>query len=158
MWILLLVIGCYEAPDYSGTHFKCDDQHGCPDGQPCVNGICGGSGSGSNMIDAPPSVVGVRCGATTCTSNQKCCADVVSSLVSCIPVSQTCTGFAATCDGKEDCGNDWCCANGSTIACAATCTNATICTDNADCPAQAPMCCPIIGTNEPWGRCYTTCP
>ncbi|HEX5060015.1 MAG TPA: hypothetical protein VFV99_11680, partial [Kofleriaceae bacterium] len=87
VWILLLAIGCYEAPDYNGTHFKCDDQHACPDGQQCVNGICGGSGSGSNMIDAPQSMSGVHCGAATCTSSQKCCADLVSTSVSCIPLT-----------------------------------------------------------------------
>ena len=159
MWVLLVAIGCYNAPDYDGTHFKCDDNHGCPDGQQCVNGICGGmdGGSGSNMIDAPQTAIGVKCGATTCASNQKCCADFING-VSCIALTATCNGFSATCDGKEDCSGGPCCENGSTIACGTTCVNATICTDTADCPAQTPLCCTIPQTNEPWGRCYTTCP
>lgn len=157
MWLLAALIGCYEAPDYNGTHFKCDDNHACPNGQACVNGVCDGMGSGSNMVDAPPSAVGVRCNGTTCGSNQKCCADFVSG-VSCIPLTQACTGFAATCDGKEDCSGSSCCENGSSIACGTVCANATICTDAADCPANLPVCCTIAQTNEPWGRCYTTCP
>jgi hypothetical protein len=33
-----------------------------------------------------------------------------------------------------------------------------ICREAADCPSTTPMCCPIIGTGEPWGRCNVSCP
>ena len=56
LWILL--VGCSIQADYSGTHLRCSDGK-CPSGQTCFpSGFCGvgdaaGSGSGSNMIDAP---------------------------------------------------------------------------------------------------------
>ncbi len=157
-WIVILMIGCYEAPDYSGAHFKCDAEHACPDGQQCINGTCGGGGSGSGMIDAPLSQSGVACGATTCGVNQKCFADFING-PSCIAPSASCTGFSATCDGKEDCGGQSCCETGSvTIGCVAACSGYVICRDDDDCAANMPKCCPAIGTMEPWGRCYVACP
>lgn len=157
-WFAVFVIGCYEAPDYSGTHFKCDSEHACPSGQPCVNGVCGGMGSGSNMIDAPPASTGVLCGSIVCGATQKCCADLLNG-PTCLAPSASCTGFAATCDGVEDCGTGRCCETGSiTIACAPTCAGYVICRENADCPANVPACCAMIGTMEPWGRCMAACP
>jgi hypothetical protein len=153
----MLAVGCYEAPDYSGTHFKCDSDHACPGGQACVNGVCGGMGSGSNMIDAPTSSTGVACGATTCGATQKCCADILNG-PSCIAIGAACAGIAATCDGIEDCSGMPCCdVGGATVACGTTCQT-QICRDTADCPANAAICCTVIGTNEPWGRCYPVCP
>lgn len=158
----MLAVGCYEAPDYSGTRFKCDDQHACPGGQPCIDGLCGGSGGGSDaMIDAPPPAVGVACGAMTCGASQKCCADLLAG-PSCIPQSATCAGVAATCDGTEDCAGNACCESGGGVAACGTsptCPNQTICRENADCtnPAQR-LCCTVPGTMEPWGRCFTACP
>jgi hypothetical protein len=154
--VMLLVSGCYEAPDYSGTHFKCDADHACPEGQACINGICGGMGSGSN-IDAPPSAAGVLCGTTTCAANQKCCSDFIGG-PACIAMNATCAGIAATCDGVEDCSGMPCCdVGGATVACASSCQT-QVCRDNTDCSASAPNCCPSIGTNEPWGRCSPVCP
>lgn len=152
------MIGCYEAPDYSGAHFKCDAEHACPSGQTCVNGTCS-DGGGSGMIDAPPSESGVACGATTCGAGQKCCADFVSG-PTCIAPSASCTGFSATCDGIEDCAGQSCCETGSiTIGCAAACSGYTICRDNNDCTDPSkPTCCPAIATMEPWGRCNVACP
>ncbi|HEU4611324.1 MAG TPA: hypothetical protein VFS15_04580 [Kofleriaceae bacterium] len=159
VWLVLFAIGCYSAPDYSGTHFKCDDEHACPDGQPCVDGVCAGSaGSGSDMIDAPISSAGVQCGATTCTGAQKCCADFINGPI-CVALNAQCAGFTATCDGTEDCGGSPCCdLGGQVIACGTAC-QAQICLDNADCTgASGSTCCPSIGTGEPWGRCYPICP
>ncbi len=159
-WLVLLAIGCYEAPDYAGTHFKCDDNHGCPDGQQCVAGVCGGNGSGSNMPDAATSSAGVICGASVCTGGQKCCADFLSG-PHCIAAGASCTaGISATCDGVEDCSGGACCANGSvTVECQTTCSGQTICRDAADCVnSGASMCCPSIGTMEPWGKCSNVCP
>jgi hypothetical protein len=155
-WIVMLVIGCYAAPDYSDTHFKCDSAHACPSGQQCVSGRC----SGGNMADASQSSAGVLCGTTTCGAAQKCCADFVSG-IACVALSVQCNGYAATCDGAEDCGNMKCCETGSlVIACSATCTGQQlVCRDNADCTtAGQPNCCPSVGTMEPWGRCAPTCP
>ncbi len=152
----MLAFGCYAAPDYSGAHFKCDGEHPCPDGQQCVNSVC--SGGGSNMVDAATSGNGVACGTATCGASQKCCADFVSGPI-CIALSASCTGFAATCDGKEDCPGATCCETGTiTIGCISTCPGSVICRESTDCPAVAPICCPSIGTMEPWGRCNVGCP
>jgi hypothetical protein len=156
--LAMLMIGCYEAPDYSGTRFKCDVDHPCPPGQTCVSGTCNGNGS-NGSVDAPTQSAGVLCGATTCDVGEKCCATFIN-VATCIAVGATCAGIAATCDGIEDCTGGTCCegGGGQQIACAATCTATTICRENTDCPNSAPMCCPNIGTMEPWGRCFTVCP
>ena len=160
-WIVLLVAGCYTAPDYGGTHFKCDAEHACPDGQPCVDGVCAGSAGsdgGSDMIDASPSTIGVQCGATICPTDQQCCASIIGSVM-CIALTATCAGFAATCDGTEDCAGGPCCETAShTIACGTACSM-QICLEDDDCTnASASRCCAAIGTGEPWGRCYPVCP
>jgi len=158
----MLAIGCYTAPDYSGTHFKCDDDHGCPAGQQCINGRCNGSGSGSAdgpMPDVPPQALGVYCRGPQCATGQKCCIDFVSQGATCLAAAATCTGFAALCDGKEDCGGMWCCELGTgVIDCAVSCTALTICQDNTDCPTGASQCCPSVNPFEPWGRCQISCP
>lgn len=158
--VLVVLIGCYEAPDYSGTRFKCDDEHACPDGQLCINGFCGGSTSGQDgAIDSPPSDLGVACGEMTCGANEKCCANILGT-PSCIALSATCAGITATCDGTEDCAGTPCCeTGGGTITCVTTCSGQHVCRDNADCtdPTQ-PACCMIPGTGEPWGRCFAACP
>ena len=97
----MLMIGCYEAPDYSGTRFKCDSTHACPDGQQCVSGSCSG-GSGT---DASVSSTGVLCGSITCGATQKCCADLAAGVNSCIALAVTCAGYAATCRAIRDV--DW---------------------------------------------------
>src|SRR4026209_1298974 len=110
--------------------------HACPSGQMCVNGLCDGNGSGSNMPDAPPGANGVLCGATACTSTQKCCADFVNG-PSCTALAVTCNGFEATCAGKEDCGTGVCCFDSSGIACPASCASGQqVCRESADCPSQ----------------------
>lgn len=155
VWLVILAMGCYEPPDYDGTHFKCDDAHGCPAGQRCIDGICGDGGS--NATDAAPPSLGVQCGASVCTSGQKCCVDLASA-PSCIPLASTCAGIAATCDGIEDCSGSMCCdGGGQTIACG-TCATA-VCRDNDDCTsAAAPVCCPDVVPYTPWGRCSPACP
>lgn len=153
--ILGILTGCYGDPDYGGTQFKCDATHGCPDGQTCIEGRCSGGGSGA---DAAVSSMGVACGATVCTSTEKCCVDIIVA-PRCVPLGTTCAGFEATCDGIEDCNGDPCCNNGGmSIACGITCQN-QICREPADCTNPgAMMCCDIPGTDEPWGRCFSACP
>jgi len=153
----LLAIGCYEAPDYKTTRFKCDAAHACPDTQACVNGAC--SGGGGNAV-------GVACGAITCAVNQQCCADFVAA-PTCAPLGASCNGVAATCDGIEDCNGNACCEQTIVLAisCASTpvCQDAAqdqICRDAGDCtdPAAA-LCCFGLGLpGEPWGRCGPLCP
>jgi hypothetical protein len=156
----MLAIGCYEAPDYGGTRFKCDADHPCPPGQTCVSGTCNGGG-GNGSIDAAVPHASVACGTMTCGAGEKCCATLIN-VPTCIALAATCAGISATCDGVEDCNGGACCdgSGGSQqIACAATCTSTTICRENTDCPNNAPMCCMGIGgTNEPWGRCFAVCP
>jgi hypothetical protein len=159
--IVMLALGCYEAPDYSGARFKCDDKHACPAGQQCVNGLCGGGGSGGSGTDSGmTSQSSVACAGETCGANQKCCVDFVTSGVSCIATGAQCNGFSATCDGKEDCSGGFCCeSGGGTIGCGAACSSGTICLEAADCPSTTPMCCMGLGgTMEPWGRCNVACP
>lgn len=154
----LLAMGCYEAPDYAATRFKCDAAHTCPDNQICVNGACSG-GNGRS------STVGVSCGAITCTASQQCCLDIVSPPY-CTALSASCTGITATCDGIEDCHGNACCEDiGLSIACSGTTTCPSlgqdqICLDTGDCtnPA-AKQCCFGDGLpGEPWGRCEPICP
>lgn len=153
-WLVLLAVGCYEAPDYSGTRFKCDDAHPCPNGQACVNGVCGGTVE----VDAPASELGVECGGTTCGADQKCCADLFGT-PSCIALGAVCAGVAATCDGIEDCGGNPCCELGGVVSCATSCASNIICRQDEDCTNPSlPRCCIVQGTGEPWGRCLTVCP
>jgi hypothetical protein len=156
--IVMLAMGCYEAPDYSGARFKCDAEHACPAGQDCINGLCGGGGS--NMIDSGTSPQSsVACGSATCGANQKCCMDFLSSGLSCLALGAMCNGLSASCDGKEDCsGGGSCCGTGTASACAATCT-ITVCREPTDCPASSPVCCfNVGGTMTPWGQCHLACP
>jgi hypothetical protein len=161
MWMLralatiVVLAGCYEAPDYRSTHFKCDDTHACPDGQSCITGTCMVGGS---EIDAngSGSQEGVACAGTTCTGGDNCCVDFVGS-PHCIPAGTFCNGYSASCDGTEDCAGSPCCliTGGTQTACGASCTNQA-CLDNTDClNASMPMCC--LGGLTPWGRCMPAC-
>jgi hypothetical protein len=149
-WLVLAIalVGCYSDPDYNGTRFRCDDDRGCPPGQTCVAGFCEGGGGGGD---------GVVCGSDTCGAGDQCCADFISGVPVCIPVTASCNGFGATCDGVEDCDGNPCCQNGSSVACGIDCGDRA-CLQPADCPASEPMCCFDLGTGEPWGRCLQACP
>ena len=150
--VLVLLAACYGAPDYTGTGFRCDADHGCPDGQQCIAGVCTASGSGSNGSGFD----GIKCGVGgTCGAGMECCADQAHPY-HCVPVGQQCLGEYATCDGVEDCTNGQkCCDTGTPTACAASCA-AYACTDTTDCPSNAPMCC-FINPTVPWGRCEPVC-
>ena len=148
--VLVLLAACYGAPDYTGTAFKCDAQHGCPDGQQCIGGLCTGSGSSGGGFD------GIKCGVGgTCGSGMECCADQVNPF-HCVPVGQSCLGIYATCDGVEDCPmGEHCCDNNTPTACGSACA-AVACTDTTDCPSAQPVCC-FLDPAVPWGRCETAC-
>ncbi|MBS1121306.1 MAG: hypothetical protein H6Q90_3534 [Deltaproteobacteria bacterium] len=148
--MLSILAGCYADPDYGSSRFKCDETHGCPDGQTCIAGMCSpdpGAGDGG--------VSSVACGAETCGDGQKCCVGFAVA-PRCIDLAMSCAGAAATCDGVEDCGGDPCCDSGSTIACGTTCTS-RICREPSDCAVAQPMCCTSL-TGAPWGRCGQFCP
>jgi hypothetical protein len=152
----LFAMGCYEAPDYTATRFKCDATHACPDSQVCVSGVC----SGGNVSK----VVGVSCGAITCAVDQQCCLDFVLTL-RCTALGTSCDGIGVTCDGTEDCGGNACCEGISlSIGCVGTaiCPNPgqdQICRDATDCTGPvARQCCFDDGLpGEPWGRCAPFC-
>jgi len=156
----LFAMGCYEAPDYTATRFKCDAVHACPDNQVCVSGVCSGGGSGGDASRA----VGVTCGATTCAVDQQCCLDFLTAL-RCTALGTSCDGIAVTCDGTEDCGGTACCGDiGLSIGCTGTaiCPNPgqdQICRDTSDCTSSvAKQCCFDVGLpGEPWGRCTPFC-
>jgi hypothetical protein len=155
----LFALGCYEAPDYAAARFKCDATHACPDGQICVSGACSGGGGGSSS-----NAVGVTCGAITCAADQQCCLDFVT-MPHCTALGASCDGFAATCDGIEDCKGNACCQGiGLDISCGATTTclnqdQGQICLDPSDCTNPAAKLCCFGGglPGEPWGRCAPIC-
>lgn len=163
--IAALVAGCYQDPDYGGTHFKCDASHACPGSQVCVNGSCA-AGVGGGPDGGVTGGNGVLCGTSTCTAGQQCCAEFSGGL-SCAPTGTSCiAGFAATCDGIEDCGGLACCMDGADRAPASCSTMAAcrslpdqLCRDAMDCTdPQARQCCFGVGSlNEPWGRCLPGC-
>jgi hypothetical protein len=150
--ILGLVAGCYQDPDYSGTRFRCDDVRGCPAGQTCIGGMCSDGSGGPDAGGAD----GVACGSQRCANGDQCCVDFIGA-PSCLAAGVTCAGFAATCDGIEDCDGNACCREGAAIACGAAC-NEQICLEPADCPPGAAMCCFGITLGEPWGHCLAACP
>jgi hypothetical protein len=154
----LFAMGCYEAPDYTATRFKCDPTHACPGTQVCVNAVCNsGPDSGTSNL------VGVSCGATTCAAGQECCLDFVAAPH--CTASGSCDGVPAACDGIEDCGGNACCEGiGLAIACGGTsiCPDQgqdQICRDPTDCTNPAArQCCFGVGLpGEPWGRCQPRC-
>jgi hypothetical protein len=60
---VISVASCYDADDYSSTHFRCDDSHECPFGQPCVDGFCNGiSKVPVRMVREQPGIVGLAVG------------------------------------------------------------------------------------------------
>jgi hypothetical protein len=142
LWIVAMVAGC--APDYAHSAFRCDAQHGCPDGQRCRDGRC---------RRGEPTGDGVTCGAKRCGPAEQCCVDAADR-PDCAAAGEACPGDAALCDGSEDCQmGDRCCADGDTAFCDATC-NHYACADAADCPLTAPICCRDFG--EHWGQCRTS--
>jgi hypothetical protein len=137
--IVLVIASC--APDYAHTAFRCDADHGCPDGQGCVAGRCR---RGELTGD------GVGCGSATCGPAEQCCVDLINP-PRCLPAGDVCPGTTALCDGSEDCrAGDRCCADGDTVFCDAACESYA-CRDAADCPSTAPNCCAVRIT--PWGQC-----
>lgn len=159
----VLAIGCYEAPDYTATRFKCDSTHACPGNQSCVNGACTG-GIGDAGVS---SQIGVACGGTTCVAGHTCCLDFAFGPGCVVGGGAACDGIVVTCDGVEDCGGNACCESGIgfQISCSSSllCTSpgvSQICRDATDCTdPTAKMCCYDVGLpGEPWGRCRPGCP
>src|SRR5678815_1888788 len=49
----LVAGGCRFGGDADGTGFRCDDQHGCPDRQSCIDGWCrSGAPADASAVDA----------------------------------------------------------------------------------------------------------
>jgi hypothetical protein len=139
---LLAMVGLVAcAPSYDGTAFRCDAAHGCPTGQSCLAGRC---------RRAMP--VAIACGSATCMPDEQCCVDVVNP-PRCLPATETCPGDAALCDTRDDCAPvERCCNTDDGAACALACDSDHVaCIVDADCPGDAPHCCPqpIV----PWGEC-----
>lgn len=144
--IVLVIASC--GPDYGHTAFRCDADHGCPDGQRCASGRC---------RRGEPTGDGVRCGKdsgtgaeVTCGTEQMCCRDPFNP-PRCVDAGSACPGTAALCDGREDCqAGDRCCADGDTLFCDAVCKH-DACREPADCPSTEPNCC--IEDPTLWGEC-----
>ena len=128
---------------HDGTAFKCRDGDACPEDQQCISGRC--------RSVAP---VSIACGDATCSPDQQCCADVINGN-RCIPAIDDCVGTAALCDGPDDCASGETCCNADTLTrCFAACDASAACAVAADCPSDAPNCCPQAVV--PWGRCQLT--
>jgi hypothetical protein len=145
---VVLVAACsYGEPDFSGTAFKCDATHGCPDDQRCIDGSCAALGSGAD---------GVVCSATrTCDVGMMCCIDGTNP-PRCLGISDRCPGRAALCDGVEDCDPGARCCDGARASCSSEVVCGAICRDGADCPGIAPNCC-HDDPDVPWGHCNFSC-
>lgn len=141
MLLALAIAPIACTPSYDATAFRCGGSRGCPDDQTCLSGRC--------RRIAP---VAIGCNASTCAPDQQCCADVINP-PRCIAAADACAGEAALCDSRDDCAPDERCCNTSDGAvCALVCdSNNVACAADADCPGDAPHCCPqpIV----PWGRC-----
>jgi hypothetical protein len=146
-----LLLGCLVAscaPDYGHSAFRCNGDHGCPDGQRCV--IPAGQQTGRCHRGEAPNSDGVVCGAELCDVTQQCCFSGDSLQASCSAAGAACPESSALCDGVEDCQqDDWCCADGDTHACDATCKTYA-CRDKDDCPPTQ-SCCGAEATH--WGLC-----
>lgn len=145
-WIVLLIASC--APDYAHTAFRCDEGHGCPAGQMCLDGRCRrGALTGDGVVCGQDDKGSMQ----VCDTSQQCCLDLFNP-PRCIAAGDVCPGTAALCDGSEDCqAGDRCCADGDTVFCDAACDH-DACRDAADCPSTAPNCCHDDDTT-PWGQC-----
>ena len=126
-------------PDTDGTAFRCDSSHGCPGDQMCFGGRC-------RRKDGAV----VMCAGTACAPNQMCCNDFFNG-PRCLDATDSCNDDQALCDGRSDCAADESCCNGKTTACARTCEKEVVCTTAADCPGDAPNCCPQ--PIDPWLVC-----
>ncbi|MCX5744455.1 MAG: hypothetical protein NT062_18345 [Proteobacteria bacterium] len=149
-WIVCVaaLAGCtFDDPDLGAAKFKCDAAHACPDGQACVAGVCGGSGSNVATFD------GVKCGAATCTAGQQCCAGPLLA-ATCQPAGTACTAngeAAATCDGVEDCPADQACCGASDAACGAASCTPRACQSVDDCTGGLGCCRDLPYLS--WGYC-----
>lgn len=113
----------------------------------------------------PRSIVGIACGANSCTTTlELCCTADNGKSGDCQKVqTQSCGSSVFQCDGPEDCepANPECCVQGGLAACrtrgfCATQTSARLmCHADADCGAGG-HCCPAPAS--PYALCLATCP
>jgi hypothetical protein len=146
LWIVGLVIGC--APDYAHTAFRCGTGDAgdpeCPDRQSCILGRC---------RRATPAGDGIKCPTDpgVCATGDRCCF-IEGGTSDCGAANLVCKGgVSALCDSRNDCGDDYCCADGTSVFCDAHCGNYA-CQHDGDCPPEAPHCC-RPDRAVPWGTC-----
>jgi hypothetical protein len=81
---------------------------------PVVIGDAGGPGDAASAADSGSTPGTIPCGQgqSCAVGTEQCCIGQGGTTASCIPVADQCQGFAATCDGPEDCSADTpiCCA------------------------------------------------
>ncbi|MEO8702875.1 MAG: hypothetical protein ABI867_22715 [Kofleriaceae bacterium] len=137
--VAIVLVAC--APEYDGTAFKCDADHGCPLDQSCLAGRC------RRVMP-----VSIACGDVSCGPTEQCCADIIGG-DRCIGATEVCPGDTALCDGKDDCAStERCCQLDSETVCALACESRDVaCATDDDCPSDAFHCCPQ--PLRPWGSC-----
>ena len=115
--------------------------------------------------DAPPPppdavVIGVACGAMTCTNGDVCCVPRQGSGGGSNPpqCKSQCDNGDSTfaCDGPEDCSGKECCISQTGSSCADSCGwgQSQACHQDADC-GGIDSCCPVQGTAV--SVCQTVC-
>ena len=123
-----------------------DGRPGTPDARPTPD-----ARSTPDAMTTPPDagpIVGVACGATTCSPGDVCCVSFPGGQTQLACNTQCGMGdLTYACDGPEDCPGQDCCLHNSAFnygsACEDGCGNGTqtTCNTAADCPSQGDKCC-----------------
>ena len=155
---MMFVSACgYDDRSYDGIVFACTAAQPCADGVACVNGLCAGSGSGSNAAK-----LGVACGTQQCAPGMSCCDEPLNAFRCAAPGTCGAGSQEVQCDGKEDCaGGRSCCFTAPGTACEIGDCGASprICSTPADCPGDEPFCCDFPFSDVRLKHCFpVSCP
>jgi hypothetical protein len=153
--VLCLSIGSSCGGDDDGGAPSIDADPNAPDADP-------------NAADADPNqadgggggVAGeVECGdGPACESPEGCCISggKGGGDQTCMAEDDCMEGIFQACDGRNDCGADYCCLAGGGFACVvADDCNFAVCSTPDDCPTEGDMCCKPDGEDS--GVCNETC-
>lgn len=150
---IVVASGCYEAPDYADTRFRCGENSRCPNGYTCLHGACERGVPTDGRTDAQ-TIEGILCDGTRCAIGDVCCVYLGSA--TCKPPGQGPCARTATCDFTSDtCGIvDICCQtpNGADCVPWLECQSTYVCEGPGDATCwNTPKCCASV--DGPWGVC-----